>query len=138
MIEKVRLLHTMEAATSFLHACEKGEGWKGCSPFCGATTSFTVQATDACTPDYMPAISKCTTLEDYTELMKGLVESMGEKATYTIHASAFDSTTSNAIFFMTFGGITHYVYVLHVEDDKVTSLTKIWNDSYAAKILSGA
>ena len=119
----------MEVATSFFHACETGKGWAGCSEFCTPDSSFTVQAVDA-----IPSIqiNYCKTVEQYTDLMKKLVEDFGEAATYDVDASAFDSATGKAIFCCTFGGFTHYVYTIEVKDDKVVAMTKVWNDAYAA------
>lgn len=123
----------MEVATAFFHACEQGRGWSGCSSYCVDEGTFTVQAMDALPG---PAITLCKTLEQYTEWMKGVCENMGEKATYEVNASAYDETTGNAIFFFTFGGLSHNVYIIKVKDAKVVSLTKVWNDSYAFKVMS--
>jgi len=117
----------MEAATSFFHACEKGGGWSGCSPFCATDAGFTVQAVNALSG---PEITACTTVAEYAEWQKAANESLGEKATYELHASAYDASTSTALFFATFAGVIHYVYAVKIGtqtdgEAKVIGLTKV-------------
>lgn len=37
-----------------------------------------------------------------------------------------------------FGRFSHYVYVLKMNDGKISEFTKVWNDAYAGKIAAGA
>merc|ERR1712146_454467 len=71
-------------------------------------------------------------------LDEGVCANFGDKATYTIDAAAFDDARSCGIFCCTFGGFSDYVYKISMTDGKVTSLVKVWNDAYAAKIVAGA
>merc|ERR1711998_246815 len=124
----------LRVARACFHACERGEGWEICQQFCSSDATFIVQATDALPG---PAISACQSAEQYTEWMKGVVANMGDIASYEIDAVAFDAETSTAIFAATFGGFSHYVYTMRVEGGKVVAVTKVWNDAYAFKVMSG-
>jgi len=52
-----------QTARSFFEACEGGEGWQVCSRYCKPDASFAAQA---------EALADVTTLEAYTDWMKGL------------------------------------------------------------------
>ena len=119
----------MDVATAFFHACEQGKGWEECKAVCSDESAFSIQAMDALPG---PKVTECTNLKEYVEWMKAVVENLKEQATYEVHAAAFDEEASTALFFATFAGISHYVYVVRVEDAKVAALTKVWNDTYAA------
>src|SRR4029077_15363812 len=53
-----------ENAERFFEACEAGKGWQGCEPYCQPRATFTAQA---------DALADITSLEAYTEWMKGLM-----------------------------------------------------------------
>lgn len=124
----------MEVATAFFHACEQGKGWEECRALCSDESTFSVQALDALP---VPKVSECVNIESYVEWMKAVVENMKDKATYEVHAAAFDEIASTALFFATFAG-SHYVYVVRIANGKVAALTKIWNDVYAAKAMASS
>ena len=125
----------MDAATAFLNACESGKGWEGVKDMVSPEASFACQATDALPG---PPVTSCKTVQEYADWMKGVCANFGDKATYTVDAAAFDDARSCAIFCCTFGGFSDYVYKISMTDGKVTSLVKVWNDAYAAKIVAGA
>ncbi|MEM6284064.1 MAG: nuclear transport factor 2 family protein, partial [Chloroflexota bacterium] len=52
-----------ENAMAFFDACETGKGWDACKGWCADGASFACQA---------DALADITTLEAYTEWMKGL------------------------------------------------------------------
>merc|ERR1712072_203618 len=126
--------HAMEIARSLYDKCETGAGWEGCKEFCTPDSTFSCQAMDSLPG---PLVTACETIEQYTDWMKGVCENFGEKATYETHAAGFDAEKSTAIFFATFGGFSHYVYSITLTGDKVSSMTKVWNDAYAGKIVGG-
>ena len=73
-----------------------------------------------------PPITECKTVEAYTGWMGGVVANMGEAASYAIDAAAFDEDKSQAVFFATFGGFSHYVYMLHMNaDGKCDKMIKV-------------
>jgi hypothetical protein len=51
-----------DTAEQFFEACETGKEWAACEPYCHPGATFAAQ-TDA--------LAEVTTLEDYTEWMKG-------------------------------------------------------------------
>ena len=56
-----------------------------------------------------------------------------------VNAAAFDEGQSEALFFATFGGFSHYVYKMHFnKEGKCNRMVKVWNDAFAAKVISGA
>ena len=135
-----------DTARDFFDACETGKGWAACSAWCHPDASF------ACQSD---ALADTTTLEAYTEWMKGLVGGPLPDGRYTLHSSAWDEANSTATFVATFhathkgeGGPvaatnkatnTDYVYSVKMNGDgKVASMTKIWNDGYALAELGWA
>merc|ERR1711907_293824 len=136
-IERVAASYTNapEAATALFDACESGKGWTECSQYCASTTNFTCQATDSLPG---PAITSCNSVEDYTEWMAGVCANMGEQASYAVEAKAFDEETQNTLIFATFGGFSHYVYLIHTDGEgKVDAMTKCWNDAHAFEVMSG-
>ena len=55
-----------------------------------------------------------------------------------VNAAAFDEGRSEALFFAAFGGFSHYVYKMHMDEEgKCDGMVKVWNDAYAAKVVSG-
>ena len=62
-----------------------------------------------------------------------------DKATVEVNAAAFDEGRSMAIFCATFGGFRNYVYKMHInEEGKCDDMVKVWNDAFAANVVSGA
>merc|ERR1712146_133721 len=119
---------------SFFHALESGKGWAECAQYCTTTASFTCQATDALPG---PPVTACDTVESYAEWMAGVCANMGNQATYKLNAKGFDEESGNALLFATFGGFSHYVYMMHVDvDGKIDSVTKCWNDGYTFAVMS--
>jgi hypothetical protein len=93
-----------------------------------------------------------TTLEAYTDWMKGLISDIAPDGKYVVTASAFDSEKKAALFHATFSG-THtgaggpvkasdppkamssqYVYCIFVnEKNEITRMNKVWNDAVCMK-----
>ena len=128
----------MRAATALFDACEAGKGWDGCAQYCPPDAAFSCQAVDKMPGQ--PPITQCKTLEAYIQWMRGVVEVLEEdKATVEVNAAAFDEGRSVAIFVATFGGFSHYVYKIHInEEGKCDDMVKVWNDAFAANVVSGA
>jgi hypothetical protein len=130
------------AALKFFEACESSEGWEGCKQYVvDEAATFKVQAA---------ALKEITTIQAYAEWMKAFGTTTAPGATYELHAGSFDEKTRKAVFFATYhakhtgaGGPVEptnkemhsdYVYVLDMNsDNKVTAMTKIWNDGFAMK-----
>lgn len=126
-------------ATEFFHACESLKGWAGCQQFVASDAEFSAQ----CEP-----LVEVITVEGYCEWMAGLGGGPLNGCHYDLQSSAYDESTSTALFFGTFHGThvgeggpipatnktttSHYVYAITMnQDNKVSRMTKIWNAPWA-------
>jgi predicted ester cyclase len=133
-----------DTAALFFEACETGKGWQGCEQYCHPGATFAAQ-TDA--------LADVTTLEAYTEWMRGLLTIL-EDGTAEVRSFAVDETRHNVAAFGVFRG-THtgqggpvpptgksaeadYVYVMDFDGDKIRNMTKIWNDGLTMRQLGWA
>ncbi|HEX3863467.1 MAG TPA: nuclear transport factor 2 family protein [Stellaceae bacterium] len=128
-------------AQQFFEACEAGRGWQGCRAYCTPDASFAAQA---------EPLAKITTLEAYTEWMKGLFAFMPD-ARYEVKSFATDAQRGNVCAYGVFSAThsaaggpcpptgkstdTDYVYVMQFDGDKITHMTKIWNAGWAMRDL---
>lgn len=128
-----------ETAERFFDACETGKGWEACKTYCHPDATFSAQA---------DALAGVTTVESYTEWMKGLFTPVPD-GRYELRSFAVDEGRKNVIAYAVFSG-THtgeggpvpptgkhvaadYVYVMAFDGDRITHLTKIWNDGVTMK-----
>lgn len=135
----------IETAHNFFEACETGKGWEACKHYCAPDATFSAQA---------EPLADVTTLEQYTEWMKGLSAIMSN-AGYDLKSFAADEERKNVCAFAVFhathtgeGGPvpptgktvdTDYVYVMDFDGNgKIRHLTKIWNAGLALKALGWA
>jgi ketosteroid isomerase-like protein len=134
----------MDTATAFFEACETGLGWEGCKIYCSHDATF------ACQSD---ALADTTTLEAYTEWMKGLLTPIPD-GHYVLTAFAVDEARGTAVAAAEFHGtqtgpggpvaptgkaiVSDYAYVMQFEDGKISHMTKIWNDLHALRGLGWA
>lgn len=133
-----------EAAKAFFEACETGKGWDGCKAFCQDSATFSCQAN---------ALADTNSLSDYAEWMKGLLTPVPD-GRYVLKAFAFDETHDTAVAAAEFHGtqtgeggpvpptgrsvVSDYAYVMHFDGDKISHMTKIWNDVQALRGLGWA
>ena len=118
-----------DPAEAFFDACETGKGWAGCAPFCHDG------------------------LEAYTEWMKNLLTPLPD-GTAEVRSFAVDDKRNNVTAYGVFRG-THtgeggpvpptgkgaaadYVYVMDFDGDKISHMTKIWNDGQTMRQLGWA
>jgi predicted ester cyclase len=130
-----------ETAQAFFDACETGKGWAECRPYCTSDASFAAQA---------EPLAEMTTLEQYTDWMKGLLAFVPD-GRYAVKSFATDHERNSVAVYGVFSG-THsadggpmpptgkstnsdYVYVMEFSDGKISHMTKIWNASWAMKEL---
>jgi predicted ester cyclase len=128
-----------ETAERFFDACETGKGWEACKTYCHPDATFSAQA---------DALTGVTTVEGYTEWMKGLFTPMPD-GRYDLRSFAVDDVRKNVVAYAVFSG-THtgeggpvpptgkhvaadYVYVMAFDGDRIKHLTKIWNDGVSLK-----
>ena len=83
-----------QTARSFFEACEGGEGWQVCSRYCKPDASFGAQA---------EALADVTTLEAYTDWMKGLYTFMPD-AGYDLKSWGVDAERKNVCAYAVFFG----------------------------------
>jgi hypothetical protein len=124
-----------DTAERFFDAYETGKGWEGCKEYCQSGATFSVQA---------DALSGVETLEAYTDWMKGLL-TICPDGTAEVRSFAVDEARNNVPVFGILRG-THtgeggpvpptgkraeadYVYVMDFDGDKISHMTKVWNDS---------
>lgn len=125
------------AGYAFFDACETGKGWDACKQFCHEGASFSCQS---------GVLAEVTELSAYCEWMKGMFGPMPD-ANYEMTAFATDMARETVIASAVFKG-THtgeggpvpatgkaaasdYAYVIQFKDDKISHMTKIWNDGFA-------
>lgn len=133
----------MDNANSFFDACETGKGWDGCKDFCHSGASFSCQA---------DALADVTTVEAYCEWMKGLLVPVPD-ARYEIKAMSLDSERNAVTVYAVIHGtntvdgpvpatgktlVADYVYAMQFDGDKLSHMTKIWNDGHSLRQLGWA
>ena len=130
-----------ETAEHFFHSCETGRGWAECKQYCQEQATFSAQAN---------ALAEVSTLEGYTDWMKGLLTPVPD-GSYELRSFAVDEERQNVTAFAVFRG-THtgeggpvpptgkqieadYVYVMQFDGGKICHMTKIWNDGISLQQL---
>ncbi len=133
-----------DTAKLFFDACETGKGWEVCQQYCQTGASFSAQA---------GALADVETLQAYTDWMKGLLTPIPD-GRYELRSFAVDEGRSNVTAYAVFRG-THtgeggpvpptgkqieadYVYVMQFEGEKLSHMTKIWNDGISLQQLGWA
>ncbi|MFT6076375.1 MAG: ketosteroid isomerase-like protein [Yoonia sp.] len=128
-----------ETAKSFFEACETGQGWAACESFCHPDATFVCQA---------DALADTTTLAAYADWMKGLLTPVPD-GRYVLTAFAVDEARSTVVATAEFHGtqtaeggpvpptgktvVSDYAYVMRFDGDKISHITKIWNDVHALR-----
>jgi predicted ester cyclase len=133
-----------DTALRFFDACETGKGWAACKEYCRPGATFAAQAA---------ALAGVTSLEAYTEWMKGLFTPVPD-GRYELRSLAVDEERNHVAVYGVFRG-THtgdggpvaptgkqveadYVYVMEFDGDRIRHMTKIWNDAFSLKQLGWA
>ncbi|MCB9592806.1 MAG: ester cyclase [Sandaracinaceae bacterium] len=130
-----------DLAERFFVACETGQGWDACREHCHPDATFSAQA---------PALAEITSLEGYTEWIKGLYTFVTEPR-YDLKSFAVDEARGNVTTFAVFYGThtgeggpvpatgksasTEYCYCIEVDDGRIRHMTKVWNDTVACQQL---
>jgi len=133
-----------QGAREFFDACETGKGWDVCKKWCHDKATFSAQA---------DALTDVTTVEGYTEWMKGLLTPIPD-GHYELKSFSEDREHGNVVATAVFHG-THtvdagngsptgktvaadYAYVMDFDGGKLRHMTKIWNDGHSLKQLGWA
>jgi hypothetical protein len=133
-----------ETARAFFEACETGGGWTACSQYCHDGATFSCQA---------DALAEVTTLEGYTDWMKGLLGPIPD-GHYELKAFSIDDERKVVSAFAVFKGtqtgpgpvdpptgkavVADYVYAMEFNGDRIRHMTKIWNDVQSLRALGWA
>ena len=131
-------------ANLFFEACETGKGWEGCKPYCHPNASFSSQT---------GALSGISTLEGYCEWMKNLFIPIPD-GNYELRFFGVDESRKTVATYAVFHGTqtgpggpgaptgksvaADYVYAMTFDGDRISSMTKIWNDSISMQQLGWA
>ena len=134
----------IESAKLFIEACDTGKGWDACKAYCHPDATFSAQT---------GALAEISTLEGYSEWMKGLFTPVPD-GHYELRFCAADearqSVAAYGVFYGTQTGpggpvpptgkslAADYVYVMAFEGNRIRHLTKIWNDTVSLKQLGWA
>lgn len=134
----------LEPARQFFEACETGQGWDACKPYCHHDATFSAQA---------GALSEVTTLEGYCDWMKGLLTPIPDghyELKFFAADEADESVAAFAIFHGTQSGLggpvpptgnqiaADYVYHMVFNNGRISHMTKIWNDAVSLQQLGWA
>ena len=131
-----------QTARRFFEACKTGKGWAECQQYCVPGATFAAQA---------EALAGVSTLEAYTEWMKGLFTPLPD-GRYDLRSFAVDEERHHVVAYGVFHG-THsgeggpvppagkqvasdYVYIMEFDGDRIRHMTKVWNDAAALKQLA--
>jgi len=137
------IMSIVETANLFFDACETGKGWAACKAWCHPGATFSAQAN---------ALAGVKTVEAYCDWIKGLLVAVPD-GHYELKAISLDDQRQVVTVFAVFHG-THtvdgpvaatnktfaadYVYAMQFNGDKITHMTKIWNDLHSLKQLGWA
>ena len=133
-----------DTAMNFFEAVDAGKGWEECSKYCHPDAGFTAQAA---------ALAEITTVEAYSEWMKGLLTFVTDTS-YEIKGLGTDAQRNNIVVSAVFRGThtgeggplpptgkstsTDYAYTIDFDGDRISHVTKIWNSQYAVEELGWA
>ena len=134
----------LKPARQFFEACETGQGWDACKPYCLPGATFSSQT---------GALAEISTLEGYTEWMKNLLTPIPD-GRYELKFFAADETDSSVAAVAVFHGTqtgpggpvpptgntvrADYVYHMLFDGDRIKHMTKIWNDTISLQQLGWA
>ena len=126
-------------AHEFFDACETGKGAEACASYMHNHATFSCQA---------DALENVQSLAHYCNWMKGLLGPIPD-GRYELKAFAVDEQRSEVIAAAVFHGTntgdggpvpptgqtvaSDYAYVIRFDGDKISHMTKIWNDVHAMR-----
>ena len=126
---------------AFLHACDTGRGWEGCAEFCNPDATFVAQCNQ---------LRGVEALSVYCDWVRDLLKALPDSK-YQIKSLGVDDVRNNVTIFsvltgtntVAFGSLpptgrtfsADYVYALEFEDQRISHLTKIWNDPWTLQEL---
>ena len=134
----------LDPAKKFFEACETGKGWDKCKAYCHPDATFSSQT---------GALAEISTLEGYSEWMKGLLTPIPD-GHYELKFFAADDEDESVAAFAVFHGTqtgpggpvdptgkkiaADYVYHMVFDGERIKHMTKIWNDTVSMQQLGWA
>jgi len=131
-------------AKQFFEACETGQGWDACQAFCSPDATFSSQT---------GVLANISTLNEYCEWMKGMYTPIPD-GRYELKFFAADqadrSVSAVAVFHGTQTGqggpvpptgktiAADYVYHMVFDGNRISHMTKVWNDTISLQQLGWA
>ena len=128
-------------AAKFFAACDSGKGWEDSRQWCDDDATFACQA---------DALAEIKTLNAYCDWMAGLFTPIPDLS-YEIKSFSTDNDRNCVTVFAVVNGtqtgeggpvpptgnsvVADYVYVMNFDGDKISHMTKIWNDVQTLKQL---
>ena len=133
-----------DTARAFFDACETGQGWDACRPYCTSDATFDAQA---------EPLAEMRTLQEYADWMQGLLTLVPD-GTATVKSFGTDQERGNVCVYGVFAG-THtgeggpvpptgkhvaadYVYAMEFDGGRIRHMTKIWNAGWTLRELGWA
>ena len=130
-----------ETAEKLFHSCDSGKGWEVCKEWCHDNASFSCQA---------DILAEINSMSVYCDWMAGLFTPIPDLK-YAFKSISIDDKHNCVSLFAIATGTqsgeggpvpptgkltaTEYVYVMYFDGEKVSHMTKIWNDVYCLKQL---
>jgi predicted ester cyclase len=134
----------LDTAMQFFDACETGKGWETCSKFCHPEATFSSQTT---------ALQDISTLEGYCGWTKNLLVPIPD-GRYELKCFAYDEARNSVAAVSVFHGTqtgpggpvpptgktvaADYVYHIVFDGDRISHMTKMWNDTASLQQLGWA
>ena len=131
-------------ARQFFEACETGKGWEGCKQYCHPDASFSSQT---------GVLAGIDTVEGYCNWMRDLLTPIPD-GHYDLRFFGVDESRNTVAAYAVFLGTqtgpggpgaptgksiaAEYVYAMTFDGDRITSMTKIWNDTISLQQLGWA
>ena len=131
-------------AVNFFEACDSGKGWEVAREYCHDNATFACQA---------DALAEITQLDAYCDWMAGLFTPIPDLS-FEFKSVSTDNERNCVSAFAVASGTqsgeggpvpptgnsvaTDYVYVMYFDGDKISHMTKIWNDGHCLKQLGWA
>ena len=130
-----------DSARKFFEACETGKGWDACSVFCHVGATFSSQTA---------ALAGIETLEAYCEWMKGMYTPMPNGRYELLFFGEDEGRNSVAAIGVYHGTHTgeggpvpatgksvsaEYAYNMMFKGDRISHMTKVWNDTFSLQKL---
>jgi len=131
----------LKPAKDFFDACETGQGWDACKPYCHPDATFAAQS---------GVLAEVDTLAGYCDFMKSMYTPVPD-GHYDLKFIAADESDRTVAAIATFHGTqtgprgaepptgkkvaSDYAYLMQFDGNRIKHMTKVWNDAAALQQL---